>query len=92
MRSKAYRAVAEVEAEFWEQVAATSDEGKALSSLKSLRSTLDGLPDRLAEVLWYVAVDGLSQDEVAEVLEISRATVARDLRDARLLFKEKGLG
>lgn len=92
IRTRGFKSVHAVEAEFWETVEAAGDVGRSLKDFDACRKLLAGLPERLAQVLWYIAVDGLTQDEVAELLDISRATVARDLRDAKTLMKDQNFG
>jgi RNA polymerase sigma-70 factor (ECF subfamily) len=88
LRSKAHAAVDLVASDFWDGIAADADLGSMVRTLQASEQLLAHLPERLAQVLWYIAVDGLTQDEAAELLGVSRATIARDLRDAKERLKE----
>lgn len=59
------------------------DSGTELLELDSALCQLEALDPRKAKVVELVYFGGLSYDEVAAVLEISRATAHRDLRLAR---------
>jgi RNA polymerase sigma factor (TIGR02999 family) len=63
----------------------------ALLALDAALTRLGGLDDRLVRVVELRFFGGLSVEEVAEVLEISTATVKRDTRAARaFLAREVG--
>ncbi len=59
------------------------DPGTQLLELDSALCQLEALDARKAKVIELIYFGGLSYDEVAAVLEISRATAHRDLRLAR---------
>jgi RNA polymerase sigma-70 factor, ECF subfamily len=44
---------------------------------------LHGLPADLQEVAVYYAIDGMSQDEIAQVLNVSQKTVSNRIRELR---------
>lgn len=57
--------------------------------LEGVLALIDTLPDRQREVLWLHALEGLSQREIAGVLEIKPSTVKVNLHHARRSMRRK---
>ncbi|MHC4134558.1 MAG: RNA polymerase sigma factor [Planctomycetota bacterium] len=64
------------------------DEEKA-ATIERVETVLAGLPDKYRIPLTLKDVDGLSVEEVAQVLDVSYSTVRWRLHKARALFRER---
>ncbi|MHC4970968.1 MAG: RNA polymerase sigma factor [Planctomycetota bacterium] len=64
------------------------DEEKA-ATIERVETVLGGLPDKYRIPLTLKDIDGLSVEEVAEVLDVSYSTVRWRLHKARALFRER---
>ncbi len=64
------------------------DEEKA-ATIERVETVLQGLPDKYRIPLTLKDIDGLSVEEVAEVLDVSYSTVRWRLHKARTLFRER---
>ena len=64
------------------------DEEKA-ATIERVETVLKGLPDKYRIPLTLKDIDGLSVEEVAEVLDVSYSTVRWRLHKARTLFRER---
>jgi RNA polymerase sigma-70 factor (ECF subfamily) len=64
------------------------DEEKA-ATIERVETVLAGLPDKYRIPLTLKDIDGLSVEEVAEVLDVSYSTVRWRLHKARTLFRER---
>src|SRR6185295_7246912 len=53
-----------------------------------LKALLHGLPAGLQEVAVYYAIDGMSQDEIALVLDVSQKTVSNRIQELRVLLAD----
>jgi RNA polymerase sigma factor (TIGR02999 family) len=90
-RKRAKRGGAAIAAPLPENLAAAPERSASLVELDEALTRLSSLDPRKAQVVDLLYFAGLSYDETAEVLEISPATVHRDLRLARAwLFRELG--
>ena len=68
---------------------AVDDQAELILSLDQALTRLSALDERLAQVVEYRYFGGLTEEEAAEVLEVSPRTVRRDWKKAKAwLFKE----
>lgn len=85
------------ESEIWEETVADNiflspDEACEKAILKEMvRGILNNLPVQQRNVLFLTFVKQLKQDEIAEILGISRSTVAATLRSGKKSFHKKAL-
>jgi RNA polymerase sigma factor (TIGR02999 family) len=90
-RGRAKRGGAAIAVPLREDLAGAPERSASLVELDEALTRLSSLDPRKAQVVDLLYFAGLSYDETAEVLEISPATVHRDLRLARAwLFRELG--
>jgi len=68
----------------------TEDQQKA-ATIENVELVLRGLPDKYRIPLKLKDIDGMSVDEVAQLLDVSYSTVRWRLHKARRLFREKWL-
>lgn len=88
-RERAKRGGGEVALPLQEELAAAPERAVDLVELDEVLTRLSSLDPRKAQVIDLVYFGGLSYDETAAVLEISPATVHRDIRLARAwLYRE----
>ena len=57
--------------------------------LESVLVLVDSLPERQRQVLWLHALEGLTQGEIADVLDIKASTVKVNLHHARRAMRRK---
>ncbi|MHC4550849.1 MAG: RNA polymerase sigma factor [Planctomycetota bacterium] len=68
--------------------AMVEDEARA-ATIERVEKVLSGLPDKYRIPLTLKDIDGLSVEEVAQVLDVSYSTVRWRLHKARALFRER---
>lgn len=68
----------------------STDDGDALESRQLLQQWLRHLTDREIEVATLLYLDGLTQQEVADVLQLSRKTIVREVDELRTKLESLG--
>ncbi len=71
-----------------EEMIASGDQPDALLQINEAIDRLEAIDARLARVVEYRFFGGLTNDEIAEVLDVTVRTVERDWVKARMLLRE----